>query len=141
MAGRNKAKFNWKDTEKANAIFSEVGGTLGGLERKNNLLKQEIRDDQDGVAGFDRILGQLYKKRDFLQKRMDENVMYAKQFDEKIGPFEKMYEGLTKDIDVLYRNAKKQHAQGIEVLKQEFDYHPLFKRKNGEFTGVPFKPK
>ena len=46
-----KGKFNWKDTEKANEIFSEVGGTLGGLERKNNHLKQEIRDDMDGVQG------------------------------------------------------------------------------------------
>lgn len=101
----------------------------------------EIRDDKEGIESFDRFLGQLNKKKEFLVNRMDENGSYAAAFDEKIGPFEKMYEGLTKDIDILYKNAKKQHAKGLEVLKREFDYHPLFKRRDGEFTGTPFQPK
>ena len=32
--------FSWKDTEKANEIFSDVGGTLAELERKLFRLKQ-----------------------------------------------------------------------------------------------------
>ena len=35
-----KSGFTWKDTEKANDIFSDVGGTLAELERKLNTLKQ-----------------------------------------------------------------------------------------------------
>ena len=83
----------------------------------------------------------MFNSSHFLSKRLTENQVYAREFDEKIGPFEKMYEGLTAEIDVLYRNAKKQHARGLQVLKDEFDYHPLFKRRDGEFSAVPFKPK
>jgi len=43
---------------------------------------------------------------------------------------------------VLYDRAKAKHAQGINVLKREYDYHPEFsKGRPGEFKGVPFKPK
>ena len=50
------------------------------------------------------------------------------------------YQNLTGDIATLYDNAKEEHAKGIEVLIKEFDYHPLFKRKDGEFTATPFRP-
>ena len=35
---------------------------------------------------------------------------------------------MTKDMGKLYGNAKVQHSKGLEVLENEFGYHPAFKR-------------
>ena len=51
----------------------------------------EIRDYKEGIESFDRFLGQLNKKKEFLVNRMDENGSYAAAFDEKIGPFEFLF--------------------------------------------------
>ena len=51
------------------------------------------------------------------------------------------YKDLTKNISGLYQNAKEQHVKGLEVLVEEFNYHPMFKRPTDNFTAVPFVPK
>ena len=35
---------------------------------------------------------------------------------------------------------KEKHAKGVQILVDEFQYHPTYKRWNDEFTAVPFKP-
>lgn len=62
-------------------------------------------------------------------------------FVNDIGPFQQKYAHLVDDIHGIYENAKVFHAKGIEMLIDEFNYHPAFKRWNDTFTAIPFKPK
>ncbi len=62
-------------------------------------------------------------------------------FDSKIGPFRDLYDNLTGDITVLYEKAKEQHMHGLELLCEEFQYHPAYKRWSDTFSATPFKPK
>jgi hypothetical protein len=57
-----------------------------------------------------------------------------------IGPFESKYVTLVEDIGVLYGAAKDRHLAAIHLLMKEFNYHPIFKHWDDEFTGVPFRP-
>lgn len=48
---------------------------------------------------------------------------------------------MTIDISGLYDNAKNEHLKGLQLLMQEFEYHPEFKRHGDTFSAVPFRPK
>jgi len=135
-----KKGFDWKDTERFDKTASEVGGALGNLESQLATLKTEIRADEDGIFDFDSRLSFLNKEREMLEQRVRENMEWAKKFDDKIGPFEKKYVKLTDGISDIYENAKNKHAIGIEVLKKEFGYHPLWKLSDDDFTATPFRP-
>ena len=43
-------------------------------------------------------------------------------------------------MDGLYANAKQKHADGLQLLVENFQYHPLFKLGKDPFVAVPFKP-
>jgi len=135
-----KKGFDWKDTERFDKTASEVGGALGNLESQINTLRTEIKADEQGIFDFDARLGFLKKEKDMLETRVVENEIWAQKFDEKIGPFEKKYVNLTDGISGIYENAKSKHAIGIEVLKKEFGYHPLWKLSDDDFTATPFRP-
>jgi len=47
---------------------------------------------------------------------------------------------LVDEIGVLYGAAKDKHLAAINLLIREFNYHPMFKHWDDEFTGVPFRP-
>ena len=111
------------------------------LMRELAHLKQEIKKDEEGLQEFDARLGLMKKERQAVQDRFDENKRWAAGFDTQIGPFERMYHNLTNEISGLYDNAKKEHQDGIQVLMDEFEYHPIFKRWSDNFTAVPFRPK
>jgi|TARA_B110000091_G_scaffold148986_1_gene158656 hypothetical protein len=136
-----KKGFDWKDTERFDKTASEVGGALGNLESQIHQLRVEIKADEQGVFDFDARLGFLKKERQMLQTRVKENEIWAKKFDDKIGPFEQKYVGLTDGISDIYDNAKHKHKLGIDVLKKEFNYHPLWKLNDGDFTSTPFLPE
>eukprot|EP00946_MAST-07B_sp_MAST-7B-sp1_P001160 g1160.t1 len=144
MSRRNqklkKKGFDWKDTERFDKTASEVGGALGNLESQLMQLKAEIRADEEGIFDFDSRLGFLYKERDMLEERVKQNEIWAKKFDDKIGPFEKKYVTLTDGISDIYENAKAKHKIGIKVLQKEFNYHPLWKLNDGDFSATPFEP-
>jgi len=48
--------------------------------------------------------------------RVKENRQWAENFDAQIGPFEARYARLKSSISGLYENAKKKHAEGIQLL-------------------------
>ena len=75
-----------------------------------------------------------------LEKRIAANQEMADRFDRDIGPFEAKYHNMTGDMEALYGAAKVEHAKGLEVLMNEFKYHPIFKRWSDQFSGVPFRP-
>ena len=62
-------------------------------------------------------------------------------YDREIGPFQMTYGKNTEGIAVIYDNAKKFHGKGIQMLVDEFDYHPSFKRPTDTFSATPFQPK
>jgi len=63
-------------------------------------------------------------------------------YEKQIGPIDQVYAANIAAIDNLYTNAKTKHAKGIEVLKNNFDYHPLYsKGRKNEIHGIPFTPK
>ena len=117
------------------------GGAIDNLQSQLNVLRAEIRADKDGLFDFNNRLAFLYKEREMLETRNAQNKAWAEKFDEKIGPFEKMYDALTDGMTSLYDNAKTEHKKGIDVLIREFNYHPLWKQGNGCFTATPFKPE
>ena len=51
--------------------------------------------------------------------------------DLNFGPFVAKYQEFMAEMDVLYRNAKDKHANGLKMLMKHFDYHPEFKRWYG----------
>ena len=104
-------------------------------------LKRDIRADQIGKKEFEDHLYLLEKQKELLMRRLSANEKWAAEFDEAIGPFERKYSSLTKDISGLYDAAKEEHAKGLLVLIEEFNYHPAFKRWCDNFTAIPFKPK
>ena len=80
-------------------------------------------------------------KRTDLLARLSKARDWASQFDTDIGPFQKKYAKMTEQMSDRYDIAKAEHAKGLQVLMDEFRYHPEFKRFNDEFTAVPFRPK
>jgi len=58
-----------------------------------------------------------------------------------MGTFEQTYKDNVKATKETYANAKKFHAKGIESLKREFGYHPIFKRPGDTFSATPWRPR
>lgn len=52
-----------------------------------------------------------------------------------------MYKAKTKEIASIYDDAKERHKEGINVLVNNFDYHPEFFRPQDSFRAIPFVPK
>ena len=65
---------------------------------------------------------------------------WVEGYDLNVGPFADKYTQMTKDIGTIYEKAKIGHTKGIDMLKKEFNYHPLFKKPGDTFTGIPFRP-
>ena len=87
------------------------------------------------------MIERLKIKRAELDKRMKANLEWAEMYDREIGPFQMTYGKNTEGIAVIYDNAKKFHGKGIQMLVDEFDYHPAFKRPTDTFSATPFQPK
>lgn len=80
-------------------------------------------------------------KRDDIMFRLKKSRDWLNHFDTDIGPFERTYAEMTDQMGDRYDIAKAEHAKGLQVLMDQFQYHPQFKRYNDEFTAVPFRPK
>ena len=119
---------------------SSIKGVLDDLRVKLSILDGEIKADKKSKAEFERHLGLLQKRKDELTSRMKENKAWATTYDRDVGPFADRYKAMTADIAVIYEKAKVGHAKGITMLKQEFGYHPEFKRPGDSFFGIPYTP-
>ena len=135
-----KTQFTFKDTIRFNRVASEIAGGLENLKLELTALGREIKADRIGKKEFEDHLLQLNKKKTLLEARVAKNEAWAAEFDKAIGPFENTYNNLTNEISGLYDSAKEEHMKGIEVLMEQFSYHPLFKRWSDDFFAVPFKP-
>lgn len=121
-------------------LQNAIKGVIDTLRGQLNRLEAEIKADEKGKWEFDLVIGQLENRKKDLQQRIKMNEEWAKQYDLKIGPFEETYDSMTASIGKTYDNAKAGHARGLQVLKDEFGYHPAFKQKDDAFFAIPFKP-
>ena len=80
-------------------------------------------------------------RQDALKRRVKSNKKWLGWFDDEVEPQLQRFDGLKADLSGLYESAKQRHAAGIKILREEFGYHPEFKRPGDVITGVSFTPK
>ena len=94
-----------------------------------------------GLRDCDIVLERLKIQR---QEQIDKKAAlgeWAENYDKIIGPMQSTYGNNVDGIKNIYNNAKKFHKEGIQLLKDEFGYHPEFKRPGDTFTASPWQPK
>jgi len=127
-------------TYKYGVTASNIQGGLETLDMKRSTLEASVKASKAGRKEYEEEIFRLQERRKFLQARYNKNKAWVDVYDEDIGPFEKTYVNLVEEIHRLYEAAKGKHVAAIDLLIKEFNYHPLFKHWDDEFTGVPFKP-
>lgn len=137
----NDQVISKKDFLTMSRTSTGITGNLIDMRSRLEALDASIKADEKSKAEFEIHLATLYKKRDELQRIIDENTKWTQKYETDLGPFTKKYKAITEDIGGLYSNAKKGHAKGITLLEKEFNYHPAFKRPGDTFHATPFKPK
>lgn len=119
---------------------SAISGAIDNLARQIKALEVDIRTAEDGEAEYSGIIRRLEERKKELEARIVENSEWIEAFDRNIGPFKDKYDILVKEIEGLYGEAKEKHAKGIDMLVEEFAYHPAYRRFNDRFTATPFTP-
>lgn len=74
-------------------------------------------------------------------RRNKANKRWLTWFDKEVEPQLQRFDNLKADLGTLYDTAKAKHRQGIQILREEFGYHPEFKRPGDVISGVSFTPK
>mmetsp|Transcript_21990 Transcript_21990/g.30540 ORF Transcript_21990/g.30540 Transcript_21990/m.30540 type:complete len:152 (-) Transcript_21990:92-547(-) len=120
---------------------SNIQGQLEQLNSRKGQLKATTKSTAEGKNDHLEEIFRLKQRRELLQARMNKNKAWIDVYEKEIGPFESKYSGLVEEIHGIYGEAKEKHALGVEFLIKEFNYHPIFKHYNDDFTSVPFKPK
>ena len=100
-----------------------------------------VIDARVNASRYADIIDTLNRRKVDLQKRIKKNQEWCDNFDKQIGGVQDKYDHFLDDMVVLYDNAVKKHAMGIQYLMDHFNYHPLFKHWDDDFTAVPFRPK
>ncbi len=119
------------------------GARRGAERRANGRLprRADIRANEASKAELEADLRRIAMERELHTVRLQRNREWAAQFDKDIGPFSSQYDGLAHGIGTLYEAAKAKHARAVQVLVDEFDYHPAFRNKPDAFFAIPFRPK
>ena len=140
-AALGKPAVTQKEFEKLNSTANGVAGVIETLRIKLQVLDSELKADEDGKAEYERQIVRLKIKRDEIETRVKASKQWAEQYDRDIGPFQSTYGKNTEGMAAIYDEAKKKHSKGIQMLVEEFDYHPAFKRHSDTFSATPFRPK
>uniref|UniRef100_A0A7S3DC27 Uncharacterized protein n=1 Tax=Palpitomonas bilix TaxID=652834 RepID=A0A7S3DC27_9EUKA len=141
MASKKTTKIGIAQTHQLNSNASNIANLLENAQTAVEQLNTEIKADDKGIEDWERQLGYLTRRKRDLEKRIEANTKWATSYDGEIGPFTQKYDNFTSDLGKLYDNAKEKHAGGLDILKEEFEYHPAFKRWHDYFSAVPFKPE
>lgn len=108
----------------------------------NPISTIELKADEDGIIELRSELERIRIEKEHIQRRLKRNTLIMTNYDKQIGPIDQIYAHNVEAIGNLYNNAKEKHAKGIDVLKNNFDYHPLYsKGRKNEMRGIPFTPK
>ncbi|RHY50747.1 hypothetical protein DYB34_011018 [Aphanomyces astaci] len=129
-----------KESSNMNRSTSGIAGVLDSLKGKIDILDHEIKADQKGKKDYEDELFKLNTRKQDLTAHLTECQRWIDLFASKIQPLENSYSATTVDMRDEYNEAKVKHANGLQVLIDNFNYHPVFKRYNDDFTAVPFRP-
>ncbi|KAK3276837.1 hypothetical protein CYMTET_15121 [Cymbomonas tetramitiformis] len=129
-----------KNTAKMRQAGSGITGSIENLQRNLKALDEDIKKDNEGKKEYEDQIARLSRRKATLEARVAENKAWADTYDSDIGPFQDRYDALVKEIHHLYADATVRHKVAIELLMKEFQYHPIFKRWNDDFSSTPFKP-
>ena len=112
-----------KDARTMNRVTSGISGVLETLQMKMDLLDRELRADEKGKQDYDDQLFRLNERRVDFETKLKLSRDWIATFESKIKPLEGKYDATTQLMEQQYGEAKLRHAQGIQVLIDEFDYH------------------
>jgi hypothetical protein len=143
---------------------SEEAALLGTLEEKLAALINEISLDEKGLRDLERHMQQIDKERDYMKylNSLSQEFIDSMASEEKLGAVIKEYGKAEKGLQRAYHETRAKHTTAMQMLQDEFDYHPAyrrgfvrktwgegeakrenlaFKRIPEEFTGRWFTPK
>ena len=139
--GLSQAELN-KATIRFNSTASGITGVVEDLRNEIRKIEDAIKADEDGEFEYEKVLGNLRNEKEDIKKRIAGCESYLQTFEDGPGAvIEKTYVDNTKAVKNLYNDARIGHQRGIEMLIQDFDYHPAFKQRDDAFSSVPFNPK
>ncbi|CAK4076906.1 unnamed protein product [Aphanomyces euteiches] len=130
-----------KEASNMNRSTSGIAGVLDSLKGKIDDLDAEIKADRKGKKDYEDELFKLNTRKQDITAKLNECQRWIDLFASKIQPLENSYKATTGEMSNEYEEAKIKHANGLQVLIDNFNYHPEFKRYNDDFTAVPFRPK
>lgn len=130
-----------KIADEMSRATSGITGLKANLKVQIDVLEEEIRADEKSKKEYEQVLRSLQDRKDDILKRIDSHVSYQTSFQQDVGPFAQRYKDMTKEIGVIYEQAKLGHSKGTNLLKKEFGYHPAYKRPQDTFSAVPFRPR
>lgn len=122
-------------------VTSEIGQVAANLSTALAAEEREIRADKEGLLTLKAELLRIQEEKAAAQARIARNKALLGNFGTDFGPIEAAAEAQVAQISALYDMARERHAHGIDILKRDFGYHPLYKRPGDGVTGVPFKPR
>ncbi|KAA0156505.1 hypothetical protein FNF27_01285 [Cafeteria roenbergensis] len=133
-------RVNSKQYSQLNVNFSAIGAQVERLRVRLGQVEAEIKADAEGMEAYSQRLRRVQLEQELIRVRLKRNKEWASQFATNVGPFEAKYDKLTGEIGTLYDAAKDKHARAVQLLVDEFRYHPAFRRPGDDFSAVPFRP-
>jgi hypothetical protein len=116
------------------ALMKKKGGEeaalLGNLEEELERTENEIRADKAGLMDMERIMSQIEKERSHLRylNMLSHEFLGSMASEEALGGILKQYGAAEKGLQRAYHQTRANHAAGMQMLQDEFDYHPAYKR-------------
>lgn len=132
------------NVNKFNKTSNLISGTSIQLDKHLQLLEEEIKADTAGLKEFGMYQKKLEMEKAEIQARIDKNKEWIEKTGKSqgdSGAVEQQYKALLDKINEIYESAKDSHAQGVDMLIKDFNYHLAYKRWNDTFSAVPFKPQ
>ncbi|OQR96483.1 hypothetical protein ACHHYP_15796 [Achlya hypogyna] len=136
-----RALVTAKEASNMNRATSGIAGALDSLRGRMDVLDKEIKADMKGKKDYEDELFKLNTRKEDILLKLRECQRWTDLFASKIQPLEDSYRATTVEMSDEYEQAKIKHAQGLQVLIDNFNYHPEYKRYNDDFSAVPFRPK
>lgn len=111
--------------QKQRTIMSGASGAVlhKMLELKD--LDHEVKALADGVQEYQDQVDLMEDRKRDLRKIVVREEAWCANFNKLIGPFEAKYEESKADVKVSYDHAKVKYKESLQMLIDEFGYHPV----------------
>lgn len=106
------------ETWTINYTASEISGGIGRLKSEMEMLRLEVRADQDGKRDFEVQLEFLQKRKRELEKRIADNEAWIAYFDRDIAPFKDKYERNVQDAERAAEEARRISKKAMSDLQK-----------------------